>query len=218
MNAAIRNAGELAREARLLLEAGSFPRAASLAILSIEESGKVTVLRELALARDDAERLEAWRAYRSHTSKNFMWLLPQLVAMGARRFRDFAELVAPGSDHPEVLDQVKQVGFYTDCLGSAHWSLPAEVVDRPLASLLVETAVLLAKDRQITEREIHLWIKHLKPVWRTNPAWMEGALKNWYADMQAHGLASPGENEMAIFIDRGLQIPPAPIDDPGPGA
>ena len=221
MNAAIDNAVRLVRDARILLEWDSYPSAASLAILSIEESGKVTVLRELALARDERERTDAWRGYRSHTRKNFMWLLPEMVAQGARKLRDFRELTDPSSDHPHVLDQIKQIGFYTDCLGASHWSVPHEVIDKPLASLLVDVASLLATKRHVTPKEVELWIIHMQPVWRSSLAWMEGALKNWYADMQAHGLVPPGDNEMAafaVFTDQAIDQPNNPTGGIRPGA
>ena len=37
------------------------------------------------------------------------------------------------SDHPFVLDNLKQLGFYTDCLGKATWALPWKVIDEDLA-------------------------------------------------------------------------------------
>jgi ABC-type branched-subunit amino acid transport system substrate-binding protein len=40
MNAALRNARRLVKDARVLVETGAFPSAASLAILAIEEAGK----------------------------------------------------------------------------------------------------------------------------------------------------------------------------------
>ncbi|TRZ96682.1 MAG: AbiV family abortive infection protein [Dehalococcoidia bacterium] len=210
MNAAIDNAARLAHDARILLESHSYPSAASLAILSIEESGKVAMLRELALARGECERTDAWRGYRSHTRKNFMWLLPELAVQGARKLSDFRKLTDPSSDHRYILDQVKQIGFYTDCLGASHWSLPHEVIDKTLASLLVDVASLLATKHHATTKEVELWIKHMQPVWRTSPVWMEAALKNWYADMQAHGLVPPGDNEMAAFatfVDQAIDQP-----------
>jgi AbiV family abortive infection protein len=45
MNAAIANAQRLAEDAQLLLDAERFPSAASLAILALEEAGKVIILR-----------------------------------------------------------------------------------------------------------------------------------------------------------------------------
>jgi AbiV family abortive infection protein len=67
MNAAERNARRLFEDAQRLFEAGRFATAASLAILSIEESGKVSILREIVLARTEDEAREGWRQYRRHT-------------------------------------------------------------------------------------------------------------------------------------------------------
>jgi len=60
INAAIQNSKRLAEDASLLFEAGRFPSAASLAILSIEESGKVSILRSLALAKTNEDIADAW--------------------------------------------------------------------------------------------------------------------------------------------------------------
>jgi hypothetical protein len=51
INAATKNAKRLSEDAALLFEAGRFPSAVSLAILSIEESGKASILRSLRLPR-----------------------------------------------------------------------------------------------------------------------------------------------------------------------
>ena len=172
VNAAIQNAKRLAEDASLLFEAGRFPSAASLAILSIEESGKVSILRSLALAKTDEDIADAWRDYRSHTKKNVSWLLPQLTEQGARKLDDFKPLFEKSSDHPYVLDQLKQIGFYTDCLGRAHWSIPQEVIDESLAKMLVQVAKIFASDKHVSKTEIELWIKHIGPVWKRDPSWM----------------------------------------------
>ncbi len=86
----------------------------------------------LAIAKTSEEIADAWRDYRSHTRKNVSWLLPQLVEQGARKLDDFKTLFEESSDHPYVLDQLKQIAFYTDCLGGAHWSMPQEVIDGSL--------------------------------------------------------------------------------------
>jgi AbiV family abortive infection protein len=204
MNAAARNAQRLALDAAALLEAHRFPTAASLAILSIEEAGKSSILRSLALARTNVEALDVWKEYRSHTRKNAGWLLPQLFAAGARKLDDFRPLFEEDSEHPYILDQVKQLGFYTDCLGQAHWSTPDAVVDEALAQMLVGIAKLLAKQDEHTEKEVELWVEHVGPVWKKNPAWMKQALVDWYAAMQKSGLAPEGANQMDRFINEGL--------------
>lgn len=78
INAATQNAKRLCDDAFLLLNEKRYPSAASVAILSIEESGKVSILREVSLAKDDKSILSVWQAYRSHTKKR------KLVAAAAR--------------------------------------------------------------------------------------------------------------------------------------
>ena len=204
INAATKNAKRLFEDANLLLEAGRFPSAAALAILSIEEAGKVSILRALALAKTAEDVNEAWNNYRSHIKKNTTWLLPQLAQQGGRKLEDFKLLFDESSDHPYILDQVKQIAFYTDCLGKAHWSLPQEVIDESLAKILTQIASIFAKDKTVTKTEIELWMKHLGPVWKKAPTWMNHALCSWYRSMQDAGLAPPGENEMERFIKRGI--------------
>jgi len=192
------------RDASLLFEAGRFPSAASLAILSIEESGKVSILRSLALAKTNEDTADAWRDYRSHTKKNVSWLLPQLMGQGAKKLDDLKPLFDPSSDHPYVLDQLKQIGFYTDCLGRAHWSVPQQVIDRSLAKMLIKVAKIFARGKKVSKTEIDLWIKHIGPVWKRDLSWMKQALCNWYREMQDAGLAPADENEMERFIKGGL--------------
>jgi AbiV family abortive infection protein len=203
MNAASANARRLSEDAEKLLIAGRFPTAGSLAALAIEESGKISLLRELALAKTDAEAAEVWRGYRSHTRKSTQWLVPQLAVAGARRLVEFRSLFEESAEHPFLLDQLKQLGFYTDCLGSAHWAVPWQVIDEGLARTLVDIAKLLAGKDEHTEREIALWIEHIGPVWKKDQAWMEQALINWYGAMQAQGLAAQGPNRMEHFIRGG---------------
>jgi AbiV family abortive infection protein len=204
MNVAAANARRLASDAATLLESRRFPTAASVAILSIEEAGKSSILRSLALAKTNDEVLDVWKDYRCHTRKNAAWLLPQLAAAGARKLDDLRPLFEQESDHPHVLDQIKQLGFYTDCLGQAHWSAPDAVIDEALAQMLVNVARLLALESEHTEKELQLWIEHMGPVWKKNPAWMKQALVNWYAAMQKSGLAPEGANQMEQFIHDGL--------------
>jgi AbiV family abortive infection protein len=206
INAAARNARRLAEDAETLLNANRFPSAASLAALSIEESGKTSILRALSLAKDDKELVGHWKDYRCHTKKNRAWLLPQLVSKGARCLDDFKPLFSEEAEHPFLLDQVKQIGFYTDCLGQARWSIPDEVVDEHLTRLLVQTAKLLAKTTETTSQEVDLWIKHMGPVWMTDMSEMKKAIVNWYAEMQQKGLALQGDNQMDIFINQGISL------------
>jgi AbiV family abortive infection protein len=196
MNAAGRNAKRLVNDANLLLKNGRIPSAACLAILSIEESGKAGILRTLALARNAKERAQSWRDYRSHTKKNVTWLLPQLVAQGAKRLEELRPLFDPDAEHPYLLNILKQVGFYTDCLGKARCSFPQDVIDDRLAEVLVTIAEIMTPKREVSGKEIELWIKHLGPTWKGNMAWMKKALENWYCDMKEHGLIQDKEGDI----------------------
>ena len=161
MNIANANAQRLAEDAQALIAAGRIPTAASLAALSIEESGKASVLRQLATAITDADVKAAWKNYRTHTRKNAQWLLPELALKGARKLDDLFPLFGEDADHPFMLDNLKQLGFYTDCFENKKWSIPQEVIDEKLARSLVQIAKLLVGKRQVTVTEIELWIKHL---------------------------------------------------------
>ena len=209
MNAARRNAKRLAEDAAMLFEHGRMPSAACLAILSIEESGKISVLRSLALCKSERQIKGAWKDFRTHTRKNAAWLLPELAAMGARKLDDFLPLFDPRSEHPLILDQLKQIGFYVDYFDEAYLSRPEDVIDKGLTGALVKLAQVLAKDREFSEREIKLWIEHLGPVWPDrHPQWQRQALINWFAAMQAEGLIPPGGNSMEQFIRSGIVAEP----------
>lgn len=114
--AAQANALRLLDDAKLLLEAGRYPSATALAILSMEERGKVIILKRLALVSDPADVKAAWREYRSHRAKNAGWIIPQLVGQGARTMQGLAAGVDADAEHTAILDALKQVSFYTDCL------------------------------------------------------------------------------------------------------
>jgi AbiV family abortive infection protein len=163
MNAACRNARRLVDDARLLLGAGRYPTAASLPVLSIEESGKTSILRRLALAPSEEARRRAWKDYRSHRSKNAAWILPELAGKGARDLESLRLASDPSAEHTAILDQVKQIGLYTDCMGDAHWSEPDKVIDGSFARSLVGIADLLAKKKVVTVKEIELWVEHTQP-------------------------------------------------------
>ena len=205
INAAKKNAFRLANDAKFMFDDGRYPSAVSLAILSIEESGKVSILRALSLAKDEKEVAECWRDYRSHTKKNVSWILPELAAKGARRLEELRPIFDETSDHPYLLDQVKQISFYTDCLGQSHWSIPEAVIEESLAKTLVQIAELFSKNKEeISVLEIELWIKHMKPVWKTSMSAMKAALIDWTKDMNENGLSSREVADVERFVNTGL--------------
>jgi AbiV family abortive infection protein len=201
MNAACENARRLVEDAQILFDAQSYPSAVSLAILAIEESGKTAILREMATAQDGKALKAAWKSYRSHTKKNVAWILPDLVINGARKLEEFDQIFNPQGDHPEILDNVKQIGFYTDCLGKAHWSVPVEVIDERAAKSILSVAQILSKKRVHTEREIELWVAHFGPVKEGALELQKEAVHGWFKAMEAEGLIEEGEIPFAEFLD-----------------
>ena len=206
INAARANASRLIEDAKLLFNAKRYPSSTALCILAIEEAGKINVLRGLALSMNAAELSSEWKEYRTHTSKNVMWIFPQLAARGARKLEDFSSIFDKNADHPYILDQLKQVAIYTDCLGKAHWSLPTVCIDEELAHTLLHTASLLCSDREVTEEEIGLWVKHVGPAWHANNALRLKALISWHDEMVKRGLLAAEElGKMKQFIVEGYK-------------
>ena len=199
INAARQNALRLIEDSELLFKAGSYPTATALAVLSIEESGKDQILRRLATVISNDELLSLWKEYRSHTSKNIMWILPPLVLEGAQQLDDFRELFSPDAEHPYILEQIKQISFYTDCLGKAHWSEPSMVIDKELAKMLLQIARIFVKDREMQVKEIELWIKHMSKVEYDDYIGQKEALMHWYAEMIELGL-TPKESKFEDFV------------------
>lgn len=208
MNLASRNALRLYRDAISMINAGSYPTALSLAALSIEEAGKGPILRRMASASTEAKALERWREYRSHTKKNVQWAITSLIKRGGpTSLEDFRPLFDEDAEHPYLLDQLKQLGLYSDCLGDAHWSDPVEVIDESLARDIVAVAGILCRDREVTVRELQLWRHHMGGA--TEAEDLQDAkqrLADWYAAMQSEGLFPPGANAMEAFVSNQLGI------------
>jgi len=200
MNAASRNARRLADDACLLFEHGRYPTAVSIAALSIEEAGKVSVLRGLAFAPNEQVRKRAWKDYRSHRSKNTAWILPDLVAKGARSLDALRLATDPSGTHSLLLDQLKQLGLYTDCSGPRTWTEPVKVIDETLARQLVSIADLLAREKTVTRTEMELWVEHMQPVYGAPLHEMKAALVRWHAAMREAGLSTDDDRALESFV------------------
>jgi len=193
MNAATQNAKRLAKDARLLFENDRYASALSLAILSIEESGKNHIFRELALARNEKELRECWRDYRSHTKKNVLWPIIDTFLKGARRAKDFLPLLEPNAEHPYLLDKMKQISTYTDCFKKGHWSIPEQIITKEVVQGFLMVADVLAHNRDITTEEIDLWVQYLQPYWKTSNIDMQRALIEWDKKIRRRGLLGKDE-------------------------
>ncbi|MGX9243417.1 AbiV family abortive infection protein [Pantoea dispersa] len=190
MNAAASNAGRLLDDASALYELKRFPSSTSLAILSIEEAGKIPILRGLALVKDGAEVKSAWQSYRSHTKKNAAWTFLDAFENGSRKLTDFSKLYDDDSEHPQILDHVKQISFYTDCLGNAHWSIPDEIINEELARTIIESAKPLIPKRAFSLKEMQIWVKFMAPAYKGDLEKNKTALKDYFRAMVSEGLLS----------------------------
>lgn len=202
MNAALENAKRLCEDANILLSAGRFPAAVSLAIIAIEEIGKMAILEALAVARSDSEIKERWSDYHTHTKKNAHWIFNKLVAEGARKIQDLHKIFDKKSDHSYRLDNTKQLAFYTDCLGKANWSIPSKVVSEQLAIKIVKFAHYKCEcnSHKITEREIELWREHIGPVWKTGIEPMKQGFSNLYSALRKEGIIPEGPSQVEEFF------------------
>ena len=200
MNAARRNACRLADDAKSLFDIASYSTATALAILSIEESGKESILRGLALAPNAKRRRELWKAYRSHRSKNVAWIIPELFLKGARTLESLQLASDPSAEHTALLNMLKQISLYTDCLGASHWSEPQHAIDENLSRALVNTADLLARENEVTEREIELWIEHMGPTCSESLDRQKASLSKYYAAMRENGLWEDGTISLDTFL------------------
>ena len=194
MNAASRNALRLLDDAQFLAEKGRYPTACSLAILAIEEAGKMPLLRLIATARNQTELKKAWHGYRSHQTKNTMWIVGKLVADGARTLTEFGGLFDPESDHPALLDALKQLGFYTDCYKEGFWSEPVEIIGETLTETILSIAKILCRGQEISIREVELWVRHVGN--NQTPS----ALIAFFAAMEEEGFADKRIDDIRKFV------------------
>lgn len=206
MNASIKNAQRLLQSAKILFEHKDYSSAVSLAVLAMEEVGKCSILRSLALAKDSASLKEAWKEYRTHVKKIRTCDLIRYISGNSIKLQDFRKIFEETNSLPYLLDQIKQIGFYTDCLGKAHWSIPANVIDKNFADHILHTAQChCSSDKIITEKEIELWVECLSPVWMKSMDEMKNGLLLWRKKMREAGLITEPDH-FDEFITSGWNI------------
>jgi len=94
------------------------------------------------------------------------------------------------------LDELKQAGFYTDCFGEGSWSEPSKFVDEDVAAFVIKAARSLTKKYEFTEREIELWMEHVRSSKEAKP---ENLKKFWEA-MIPEGLAQVSIDNIDHFL------------------
>jgi len=95
---------------------------------------------------------------------------------------------------------LKQLGFYTDCFGNAHWSKPDDVVDEKLARMVIEIAEIHRPSDETTVREVELWIEHVGSKKGEDIGAGFAGLQQFYEAMKREGLSSHSMEDVAKFL------------------
>lgn len=202
INAAIANVNRLTEDAKLLFEAQRYPTATSLAILAIEEYGKINILKEIARTENDSELRALWKDYRTHKKKNRAWIFPGLLGNGEDFSKVVTQVFDPNSEHPELLDHIKQLGFYTYCMDNQHWSYPGSRIDEKIARNFMELAEFFSKAAQATPEEIETWVKHFRGVSYQDASAFRTALCEYHSELQSRGLSSQKMDDFLNFLKK----------------
>lgn len=211
INAAYRNAYRLLNDALKLFMMGSFPSAASLAVLAIEECGKPDIIHRILIAKTDRARQKHWREYTTHTAKNASWIVPSLLKAAAKTLNDFRIVFDETLVHRFMLDDFKQWGLYTECRG-INWSEPASTITSEICRQIVDGAMaLLSRAKVFTAEQMQCYFKHLSPVIAeiaedadTNA--VREAMKNYIVECQQRGWVSSDVDPTVFFVSK-----PAPV-------
>lgn len=209
MICALSNAKRLYADAQVLLDAGRYPSACSLGILAVEEIGKLTVLRLLALGGSKEAIKANWKRYSSHIDKNHFWMMVSVFESDENTSPDFNFKF--DKQQAAIVDNIKQLSFYSGCYFNKQWASPVGAVEELVATVAVAMAEILTDNRTAPcVEEIEIWIKHIKPVRTADIDTQLRALESWYQEMKEIGLSNIGDNIMKLYVCKGI----ISLDDP----
>lgn len=197
---AIENSKSLLSDANLLYDNERYERATAIAVLAIEENGKGKIIREILL-EDEQKKLRAkWQEYRQHTKKNITWIVPELISKGVKHLSEMQQIFDDKSPHRQELDNLKQIAFYTEAFSKCEWSNPKNVVNKEIAEHIISIATYSIKYQNIfvSEKELEIWYKHMKPVWGETGNAMKMAIINCFKEAEDLGYITKGYTEFAI--------------------
>lgn len=146
-----------------------YPRAIALAILAIEEVGKI---KNLLLSAQKVQSL--WKELRSHKSKNFHWVFPMLKKLGVNDKEILKGFTASSSDSVIFLDQLKQICFYVEAVSEVkkcQWWLPSAITNKELAEVYLSTAREVVLDDRI------IWNTGSLEVFKRYACYEDGEIK-----------------------------------------
>lgn len=152
INVARQNAIRLAIDAESMFKLGRYPTSLALSILSIEESGKPAILRQVSTALQDKELKAIWQKFVCHKKKNIMTSFESMFENGARNIQDFIPMHLDTNTSPREVDALKQSALYTQCDEKKKWHSPVSEIDEETAQHYLRVAQSLLPERDVTEK------------------------------------------------------------------
>lgn len=209
MSAALRNAEDLLDDARLLLKNERYPRAASLAVLAMEEVGKAVILSVFIFIQPSDDGQKLWRAFFSHTDKAFISLKILELSQRVRKLEEMLEYLegsfSERSDYPKFLGAIKELGMYSDYLAfpvGPLWSIPNETIGLEIARDLVIDAENMLCFTAPTADEIELLKTHVGSLSQLDSG-LEGlraGVHRLFRDLQKHGYIDVDDKTLEQFL------------------
>jgi AbiV family abortive infection protein len=197
---AIENSKSLLADANLLYENGRYERATAIAILAIEENGKGKIIREILMEEEQKKLKVKWQEYRQHRQKNNTWIVPELISKGVRHLSEMQQIFDDKSPHRQELDDLKQMAFYTEAFSKCEWSNPKNLITKEIAEHIISIATFSIKHQNIfiSEKELEIWYKHMKPVWGDTGNAMKMAVINCIKEAEDLDYIPKGYTQNAI--------------------
>lgn len=206
MNAAFRNAQELYDEAEILFKQGRFARAASLAVLSIEEVGKVFLLPLLLTMTNKKHLKLIWKGYRNHKNKNNHVHLQMIKGAPLPLTRHSIPPSQSIDRWSDGMEDLKQIGFYTDCTTTKEWGIPSDTIKEAHAAQVMNIASnSLTKYRGLDSFGsvpfLQIWSRHASGIMDMNEDQKHAAFIAVFDEAEKASLIEPGSREaMEAFL------------------
>jgi hypothetical protein len=102
------------------------------------------------------------------------------------------KVLAERGNSGNELDHKKQQGFYSNVVGKCIWTSPQNSIkEKDAKDALFIAGILVEATKNMnlkTAAELEVWLKHLKPHWKTDIAKMKMALVNAEKELIEKGL------------------------------
>lgn len=142
------NAASLVEDARFLLKENRISSAIALAIIAIEEIGKIGILFRVSECDENCLK-NYWSEYNKHEKKMDAWIVEHMRDRGK-----FDPLENSDNEkrrtYAKALNLLKQYSLYVDCIPDSQdrpkWRSPVELSDREITRDIAERIVLSTEE------------------------------------------------------------------------